>query len=320
MSNRPDGSAVLARLRVDERAAQRLLLAAQDGFEEATIAAFEAGAGCWIVEVSSDVAPARLNLGAWVARAAVPQTAMTRVLEPVADRDWVRASLAGLRLVHAGRFVVHGAHDRHAVPAHRIGIEIEAALAFGTGHHGTTRGCLLALDHLLKALRPRRVLDVGTGTGVLALAAARALRGRVLASDIDRRAIRVADQNRRANHAASLVRLVHAAGLDAHAFSQQGPFDLVFANILLAPLKRLARPMARRLAPHASVVLSGLLASQASAILAAYRSQGLYLERRIALEGWVTLVLRNPMTPAALPSRARWRRRARGPAGAAPAP
>src|SRR5262249_32368698 len=162
--------------------------------------------------------------------------------------------------------------------------------AFGTGHHGTTRGCLLALDALTKrGPRHLRVLDIGTGTGVLAIAAAKALRRPVLASDIDRRAVETARANARANQAGALVRVVHASGLADHRL--RGPFDLVFANILLSPLKRLAAPIARVLAPDAHVVLSGLLVSQRSAALAAYRAQGLALVAQVPLDEWITLVL-----------------------------
>jgi ribosomal protein L11 methyltransferase len=224
------------------------------------------------------------------------------VFEAVAARDWVAASLAGLKPVSAGRFLVHGAHDRPGVPAHRVGIEVEAALAFGTGHHGTTRGCLLALDGLLKRglrpARPRRrpgqgarILDIGTGTGVLAIAAAKALRTRVLASDIDRRAVDVARANAQLNSVGVLVEVVHAGGLSARRLRERAPFDLVFANILLPPLKRLAAPIAHVLAPGAHVVLSGLLAAQAPAALAAYGAQGLALAACIPLDEWVTLVL-----------------------------
>jgi ribosomal protein L11 methyltransferase len=195
--------------------------------------------------------------------------------------------------VIAGRFTVHGAHDRAALATNRIGIEIEAALAFGTGHHGTTRGCLLALDRIVqeRARRRARVLDIGTGTGVLAIAAARALRAPVLASDIDAEAVRIARENARLNGCAALVQCLHAAGLASTQFRARAPFDLVFANILLGPLTRLARPMRRVLAPGARVILSGLLAAQENAALAAYRPHGLRLVRRIPLGEWVTLVL-----------------------------
>jgi ribosomal protein L11 methyltransferase len=209
--------------------------------------------------------------------------------ERVAAKDWVRASLAGLQPITAGRFFVHGAHDRVRVPANQIGIEIEAALAFGTGHHGTTRGCLLALDRLLRPRQPRRVLDLGTGSGVLAIAAARALRSRVLATDIDASAVRVARGNARLNRVGALIEIVHASGVASSYIHARAPFDLVFANILLGPLKRLATPLTRLLAPDAHVVLSGLLMAQANAAISAYHE--LVLERRIVIDGWATLIL-----------------------------
>jgi len=214
----------------------------------------------------------------------------------VAARDWVAQSLEGLAPVAAGRFLIHGAHDRHRVPPNRIGIEIEAALAFGTGHHGTTLGCLMALDRILNRRRPRRTLDVGCGTGVLAIAAARGTRRPVLAGDIDPVSVRVARNNARLNRADALVKIIHANGLSDRRVQAHGPFDLVFANILLGPLKQLANPIRRVAAPGASVVVSGLLSSQANAALAAYRGLGLVLERRIPLDGWVTLVLARPAT------------------------
>jgi ribosomal protein L11 methyltransferase len=183
------------------------------------------------------------------------------------------------------------------VPANRIGIEIEAALAFGTGHHGTTRGCLLALDAICKLQGNRRaamprILDLGTGTGVLAIAAARGLRQRVLATDIDPQAVRIARWNARLNRCASLVHVCRADGLAAPDLHVGAPFDLVFANILLAPLQQLAAPLRKIVAPRGRIVLSGLLKSQANTALAAYRK--FTLERRIDLDGWTTLVLRRP--------------------------
>jgi ribosomal protein L11 methyltransferase len=238
--------------------------------------------------------PNETAVRALVALAAGAAAANALTFEPLAAQDWVRTSLDGLAPVAAGRFVVHGAHDRARVPVNRIGVEIAAALAFGTGHHGTTRGCLIALDRIAKR-RPRgKVLDVGTGSGVLAIAAARALRRPVLASDIDPRAVAIARDNARLNRVGGLVEVAHAAGLGARRLRARAPFGLVLANILLDPLRRMATPMARLTAPGARVVLSGLLATQARAALAAYRPRGLVLERRIALEGWVTLVLRRP--------------------------
>jgi ribosomal protein L11 methyltransferase len=204
----------------------------------------------------------------------------------------VAESLAGLSPVVAGRFAVHGAHDRDRLPPHRIAIEIEAALAFGTGHHGTTRGCLLALDRWLKSRRPRqtRVLDVGTGTGVLAIAAAKAIGRSVLANDIDPAAIAIARENARSNGVGPRVVIVRASGMRARALAS-GRYDLVFANILLSPLKRMAAALARRTAAGGTLVLSGLLRDQANAALSIYRLQGLRLRWRIELEGWTTLCL-----------------------------
>ena len=168
-------------------------------------------------------------------------------VQKVEPRNWVKESLIGLRPVTAGRFVVHGAHDRDRVPAHCIGIEIEAATAFGTGHHGTTRGCLLALDSLARNHRPRHILDLGTGSGILAIAAAKLFRVPVLATDIDARSVQVARDNARLNGVGAFVTAVHAADLRAPEIARRAPFDLVMSNILLRPLQRLAAPMARQL-------------------------------------------------------------------------
>ena len=203
-----------------------------------------------------------------------------------------KASLEDLVPVPAGRFIVHGQHDRERIAPNKLGIEIEAALAFGTGHHGTTRGCLLLLDHVLKAWRPRRVLDLGTGTGVLAIAAARALHEKVLASDIDMLSVQVARDNARLNVTGHLVQTIRATGFSAPQFAQAAPFDLVLANILANPLRQLAAPMARHLAPSALVILSGLLTHQAPGVIAAYRARGLVPVRHLRIEGWSSLLLR----------------------------
>ena len=287
------GATVVARLEAgaaDEARALLDRLAEVFDASDAVVSSYDTGNG-WSVAIHFTDPPNETAVRALVGLAAGPAAANALVFEKLAERDWVRASLEGLKPVEAGRFVVHSEHYRSSVRLNRIGIEIGTAFAFGTGHHGTTRGCLLALDHLLKARRPLRVLDVGTGTGVLAIAAARALRRPVLASDIDRRAARVARENVRRNRAPG-VTIVDAAGLGARRFRERAPFDLVLANILLGPLQRMATPMRRLLAPGARVVLSGLLTSQASAALAAYRREGLALERRVVLDGWSTLVLR----------------------------
>jgi ribosomal protein L11 methyltransferase len=284
---------VVARLTADRATAEQVLTGLSECLDAADTACalFEEAGGDWTVEIHFRDVAGEAVVRALVATAAGPELAALLRFEAVATADWVAASLAGLTPVIAGRFVVHGAHDRARVAANRIGIEIEAALAFGTGHHGSTRGCLLAFDRLLKSRRPRRVLDIGTGTGVLAIAAARALRQRVLASDVDPQAVAVARANARVNRAGLWVEVVRADGL-AHRRFRSGGCDLVFANILLGPLQRLARPIASVLAPHARVVLAGLLPEHANAALAAYRPQGVALERRLLVDGWVTLVLR----------------------------
>ena len=284
----------LARVAADAALARRLGDALAERFAaDAAVAIFEIADGRWMVEVHFTAPPARAAIRRLVQAVGGGRAVLT--FATVAPRDWVKASLAGLAPVAAGRFLVHGAHDRAAVGPNRLSIEIEAGLAFGTGHHATTRGCLLALDRLMSSRRARgrhAVLDLGTGSGVLAIAAARALRRRVVASDIDKLALAVARDNARINGAASLIELVHARGLAAHRLRERGPYELVFANILLAPLKIVAAPMARLLAPGARVVLSGLLVMHAAAALAAYAVHGLALERRIVLDGWATLVLR----------------------------
>jgi ribosomal protein L11 methyltransferase len=237
-------------------------------------------------------APDESSIRGLVGIAAGDDVARDIRFDTVEAKDWVKATLEELVPVRAGRFVVHGSHDRAKVPPNKLGIEIEAALAFGTGHHGTTRGCLLLLDEVLKAHRPRRVLDLGTGTGVLAIAAAKALQIKVLASDIDPLAARVAGDNARLNGAGDLVQTICATGFSAPQFAARAPFDLVLANILANPLRQMATPMARHLAPSALLILSGLLPYQAGGVVAAYRARGLVLVRHLQIEGWSSLLLR----------------------------
>ncbi|MBX6426988.1 MAG: 50S ribosomal protein L11 methyltransferase [Variibacter sp.] len=264
--------------------------------DAASVSVFEADRR-WSVAIHCAAAPDLEALRALIVEIAGAEAAAGLEIEKLARQDWVAASLAGLSPVRAGRFFIHGAHDRARVPPNAVPIEVEAALAFGTGHHGTTRGCLLALDRLLKARRPRRVLDVGTGTGVLAIAAAKAARRPVLASDIDRQAARIARANARANGVGAFVETIQANGLRGRRFRERAPYDLLLANILLGPLQRLAVPVARLTAPGGCVVLSGLLAGQVNAALAAYRPQGLALARRLDLEGWATVVLTRRSRP-----------------------
>ncbi len=267
------------------------LLAESFDNNEAAIAAFEATDKSWDITVHFADPPDREAIRALVALAANDEVASRISYEDVAAKDWVKASLDGLAPVPAGRFIVHGQHHRELIAANRTGIEIEAALAFGTGHHGTTRGCLLLLDALLKQRTPRNVLDLGCGTGVLAIAAAKALRRHVLASDIDLKSTQVARENARLNGAGQLTEIVCAPGFSSPRFKSER-FDLVLANILANPLKRLAVPMAAHLAPSARVILSGLLPDQANAVIAAYRMAGLTLVKKIQIDGWASLLLR----------------------------
>jgi len=284
-------STVVGLLETDEQSAHRVADLAAETFatDEIAVALVDIGTGRWRVAMHFRAAPDEKTIRALTASAAGDAAAEALRFERVAAKDWVRESLAGLAPVTAGRFVVHGAHDRARIPFNRIGIEIEAALAFGTGHHGTTRGCLLALDSICKSLPRRRILDLGTGSGVLAIAAARTLRQPVLATDIDGSAVRAARANAALNRAGSFVEFVKADGVTAPKLRERAPYDLILANILLRPLQRLAAPLTRLAAPGARVVLSGLLASQANAAISAYR--GLALERRIELDGWTTLIL-----------------------------
>ena len=277
----------------DEHAAKRVVdVLTETFFEgEAAVAAFERPDGRWDVTVHFADAPDQAQLRELVANAASAEIASTLSFDTVEARDWVKASLEDLVPVPAGRFVVHGAHDRERVPQNKLAVEIEAALAFGTGHHGTTRGCLLLLDHVLKAYQPKRVLDLGTGTGVLGIAAAKALKIGVLASDVDPPSVKVARENARLNETGNLVQVIRATGFSAPGFAQRGPFDLVLANILANPLRQLATPMARHLAPGALVILSGLLTHQAPSVIAAYRARSLVPLRHLRIEGWSSLLL-----------------------------
>lgn len=257
---------------------------------ETAVSAFEAAdETTWLLEAYFANPPDEAALRELI-RPLVGAAADAVAFDELAEKDWVRASLDGLTPVRAGRFLVHGAHDRGAVRANDWAIEIEAALAFGTGHHGTTRGCLLALAGELKRRRPRRVLDVGTGTGVLAFAAAKALRRPVVAGDIDPAAVEVARRNARLNGVGPNVRTYVGPGT-RHGLARQGRFDLVLANILARPLRRMAPALARVLARDGAIILSGLLPGDVPGILTAYAAQGLRLERRRDQDGWVVLRL-----------------------------
>jgi ribosomal protein L11 methyltransferase len=278
----------------NEQTARRVVDLLTESFfvGQAAIAGFEGANGRWYITLHFAETPDQISIRELVGIAAGNDVAQHITFDRVEAKDWVKATLDELVPVRAGRFIVHGHHDRSKVSPNKLGIEIEAALAFGTGHHGTTRGCLLLLDQVLKARRPARVLDLGTGTGVLAIAAAKAVQRAVLASDTDPLSVRVARDNARLNGTGNLVQTIHATGFSAAEFAKHGPFDLVLANILANPLRQMATPMARHLAPSALVILSGLLPHQAGAVIAAYRARGLVLLRHLQIEGWSSLLMR----------------------------
>jgi len=220
--------------------------------------------------------------------AAAPELHM--VQKKVKAVDWVAMALEGLPAVRAGRFVVAGAHALQRDQSGRTKIWIEASEAFGTGHHGTTWGCLMALEGVLRRRRVSRVLDVGAGSGVLAIAAAKT-GAEALAIEIDARAAAIAQINARQNDVARRVQVI--AGDGARYIAQQR-FDLVFANILMRPLIRLAPKLVPAVAPGGALILSGLLRTQAPLVREAYASRGLVLDRQIPKEAWMTLVWRKP--------------------------
>ena len=258
---------------------------------ETAVASFEVeDDGAWMLEAYFASPPDEDAIRALI-RPIVGDRAERAVFSSIDQRDWVRTSLEGLSPVRAGRFVVHGSHDRAVLRGNDIGIEIEAALAFGTGHHGTTRGCLLALVDEMKRRNPMRILDVGTGTGILAFAAAKGLRREVVAGDIDPVAIEVARENARLNGIAPLLKFYVAPGVAHPVANRVRHFDLVFANILARPLRQLAPSLARVVADDGALILSGLLVRDVPGVLSAYRAQGFGLRRQRVLDGWAALTL-----------------------------
>ena len=223
-------------------------------------------------------------------------------LEEVPERNWVALSQAALPPVAAGRLIVHGSHDRPRFALRRLAVEIEAGEAFGSGHNATTALCLEALDGLAREPRRlRRVLDLGCGSGVLAIAAARvAPAARVIAADNDPIAVAIAVENARLNRVARRVRVLEAAGFSHAALRAAPAFDLVLANILPGPLIALAPAIRKALRRGGVAVLSGLLDHQAREVAAGYRSAGFQLRRRLQKAGWTALVMARSQSPAAL--------------------
>jgi ribosomal protein L11 methyltransferase len=262
-------------------------IAGDPALGDAAVDAHDVAAGRWQVIVYFTVAPDRGQ------RAALARHGRFAIAE-LQDTDWVAKSLEGLRPVRAGRFVIHGRHDRGAIRPNDIAIEIEAGQAFGTGHHGTTAGCLLAIAAVAKSRRVVRAIDAGTGTGVLAIAIARRTGARVMATDIDPLAVRIAADNAKANGVGARVRAAHTGGLAGRAFDLFGAADLIVANILAGPLTALAPAIRRRLAPGGTVILSGLLPDQRARIVATYRGVGLRLAGARVRDGWLTVRMERP--------------------------
>ena len=290
----PNRPTHVMRLRADERSARAMTDLLGEVFDpaETAVAAFESeDGGAWLLEAYFAREPDEAAIRNLV-RPVVGQEADKGVFLPLEQQDWVKASLEGLNPVRAGRVLVHGSHDRDQVRPNDVAIEIEAALAFGTGHHGTTKGCLLAFVDELKMRTPRRVLDVGTGTGILAFAAAKILKRPIVAGDIDPEAVRVARENARLNGIGSFMKLYVGPGVRHELADRPEHFDLVFANILAKPLRILAPSLSRVATRDGTLILSGLLIKDVAGVLSAYAAQGWQLQRRYDLEGWVALVLK----------------------------
>jgi len=249
----------------------------------------EDGSGLWEVGAYFTDTPDEIALAVLAAAHGARPFAVSELPET----DWVAHVRRELHPVEAGRFFVYGSHDADKLPEGRIGLLIEAAMAFGTGHHGTTKGCLESVDNLLTAgVTPRRIADIGCGTAVLAIAAAKVLEGAVIASDIDPVAVDVALANAAANGVEGRVTCVEAAGFDHPDLAQNAPYDLVFANILKGPLVELAPAMAAHVEGCGHVILSGILTPQADDVVAAYEAAGFDLQDRRVIGEWTTLTLR----------------------------
>lgn len=297
----PNNAAHMMQLVCDEPQARAIADLIVEMFDpsEAAASAFEIEentkdwkSGDWIVEAYFGSEPDEDYVRSLVESVAGKKGAAAVEFSLVAEKDWIASSLEGLVPVRAGRFLVHGSHDRGKAGVNDIALEIEAALAFGTGHHGTTRGCLLMLDWILKRRRPHRVLDVGTGTGVLALAAARVLHRSIIAGDIDPISVEATRANAALNGARPWVEAFTARGVMHPVLRSSGPYDLIFANILARPLRQMAPEIARVAARNGDIILSGLLGRDVPGVLSSFEAQGFHLARRIDLEGWATLVMR----------------------------
>jgi ribosomal protein L11 methyltransferase len=250
------------------------------------LSSFEEGQG-WRMEALSEERPNAAAIGD-----ALRPFGVAAKIARVAPRDWVAESRRGLQPIAIGPFFIHGAHDRDKIPKRKIALEIDAGMAFGTGRHETTMGCLKALLRLRKTHRFKRPLDIGTGTGILAFATWHLFGVPVLAGDNDKDAVRVAKENAALNRLKRAVRILRSDGYKAAAIRDGGPYDLITANILANPLIALAPDLARHLARGGRAVLSGLLRTQEREVLAAHAAVGLALDFRLRLGEWSVLVLK----------------------------
>lgn len=274
-------------------AAVEAFLAALD--DELSVSAFEhpGQPDRWAIELIHRGEPDRHALLRRLAALAAPwRIALDLEIGPIPSTDWLYRTAQSFPPQRIGRFWIHGSHVAEPPPDGAVPIHLDAGQAFGSGEHESTRGCLLALDRLARQRRLKRVLDLGCGAGILAIAAAKCWPARVLAADNDPVAVAVASDNAARNGVAARVRCLLSDGYGSAVLRRAGPFDLILANILADPLCAMARATARNLAPGGVAVLSGLLERQADRVLAAHRPWGLRLREQIGQGPWVTLVLR----------------------------
>ncbi len=276
----------------DRETADRAEYALEAGNPAPISTALFAGGGTWTLEALYGQPPERHAI------AELLSAALGRApefdLAPLPERDWIAESLKGLAPVRAGRFLIHGSHDRKAARHSPLAIEIEAGAAFGTGHHATTFCCLEALGHIARAHHHPRILDIGTGTGILAIAAAKLWKAPVMASDIDPVAVAVARINARINAVTPLINAINANSALDPRIVRHAPYDLIIVNIHAKPLMGLAAPVAQIASHRSKIILSGLLENQTRMVAAAWRTHGFVRCRQFLINGWATLLLARP--------------------------